>query len=44
MTGSGCLAYGIFIPSSMEMSAIKEVAANMGAGLGSSINILKFLF
>lgn len=30
---------GIFIPGSMEMSAIKEVAANMGAGLGSSINI-----
>ena len=39
VTGSGCLAYGIFIPGSMEMSAIKEVAANMGAGLGSSINI-----
>lgn len=30
---------GIFIPGSMEINAIKEVAANMGAGLGSSINI-----
>lgn len=30
---------GIFIPNSMEASAIKEVAANMGTSLGSSINI-----
>ena len=30
---------GIFIPNSMEASAIKEVAANMGSSLGSSINI-----
>ena len=30
---------GIFIPNSMEVSAAKEVAANMGASLGSSINI-----
>lgn len=30
---------GIFIPNSMEVSAIKEVAANMGSSLGSSINI-----
>ena len=30
---------GIFIPNSMEISAIKEVAANMGSSLGSSINI-----
>ncbi len=30
---------GIFIPNSMESSAIKEVAANMGTSLGSSINI-----
>lgn len=30
---------GIFIPNSMESSAIKEVAANMGSSLGSSINI-----
>ena len=30
---------GIFIPNSMEMSAFREVAANMGGSLGSSINI-----
>lgn len=30
---------GIFIPNSMEVSAAKEVAANMGGSLGSSINI-----
>jgi len=30
---------GVFIPNSMESSAIKEVAANMGSSLGSSINI-----
>ena len=30
---------GIFIPNSMEMNAVREVAANMGGNLGSSINI-----
>ena len=30
---------GIFIPNSMEVSAAKEVATNMGSSLGSSINI-----
>ena len=30
---------GIFIPNSMEMNAVREVAANMGGSLGSSINI-----
>ena len=30
---------GIFIPNSMEMNAVREVAANMGSSLGSSINI-----
>lgn len=30
---------GIFIPNSMEVSAAKGVAANMGSSLGSSINI-----
>ena len=30
---------GIFIPNSMEMNAFREVAANMGGSLGSSINI-----
>ena len=30
---------GIFIPNSMEVSAAKEVAANMGGSMGSSINI-----
>lgn len=30
---------GIFIPNSMEVSAAKEVVANMGSSLGSSINI-----
>ena len=30
---------GIFIPNSMEMNAVRDVAANMGGSLGSSINI-----
>ena len=30
---------GIFIPNSLEVSAVKEIAANMGSSLGSSINI-----
>ena len=30
---------GIFIPSSMEINAAKEIAANMGTSLGTSINI-----
>ena len=30
---------GIFIPNSMEVSAAKEVAANVGGSMGSSINI-----
>ena len=30
---------GIFIHNSMEMNAVREVAANMGGSLGSSINI-----
>lgn len=30
---------GIFIPNSMEMSAIKEVAANLGGNLGTTINL-----
>ena len=30
---------GIFIPNSMEVSAAKEIAANMGGSMGSSINI-----
>ena len=30
---------GIFIPNSIEVSAAKEVAANMGGAMGSSINI-----
>lgn len=30
---------GIYIPGSMEMNAVKEIAANMGGNLGSSINI-----
>ena len=30
---------GIFIPNSIEMNAVREVAANMGGSLGSSINI-----
>ena len=30
---------GIFIPNSMELDAVKEIAANMGRSLGSSINI-----
>ena len=30
---------GIFIPNSMEMNAVREVAANMGGSLGSSFHI-----
>lgn len=30
---------GIFIPGSLELNAAKEIAANMGTSLGSSINI-----
>ncbi len=30
---------GIYIPGSMELDAMKEIAANMGSGLNSSINI-----
>ena len=30
---------GIFIPGSMEASAVKEVAANLGQNLGTSISI-----
>ena len=30
---------GIFIPGSMEIDAAKEIGANMGSSLGSSINI-----
>ena len=30
---------GIFIPNSMERSAVKEIAANMGTAAGSSMNI-----
>lgn len=30
---------GIFIPGSLELNAVKEIAANMGSSLGSSINI-----
>ena len=30
---------GIFIPNSMERSAAKEIAANMGTAAGSSVNI-----
>lgn len=30
---------GLFVPGSMELNAVKEVAANMGAGLGTSISI-----
>lgn len=30
---------GVFIPGSMEVSAIKEVAANMGSSLGTSVSI-----
>ena len=30
---------GIFIPNSLELNAVKEVAANMESSLGSSINI-----
>ena len=30
---------GIYIPGSMEMTAVKEITGNMGQNLGSSINI-----
>jgi conjugative transposon TraM protein len=30
---------GIYIPGSMEMTAVKEIAGNMGQNLGSTINI-----
>lgn len=30
---------GIFIPNSMEVNAVKEVAANMGSSLGTSVSI-----
>jgi conjugative transposon TraM protein len=30
---------GIYIPGSMEMAAVKEIAGNMGQNLGSTINI-----
>lgn len=30
---------GIFIPGSMELNAVKEVAANLGSSLGTSISI-----
>ena len=30
---------GIFIPGSMERSAIKEIAANLGSNLGTTINL-----
>ncbi|MBE9487934.1 MAG: conjugative transposon protein TraM [Bacteroidetes bacterium] len=30
---------GVFIPGSLELNAIKEITANMGTSLGSSINI-----
>lgn len=30
---------GIFIPNSMELNAVKEIAADMGGNLGSSISI-----
>ncbi|MGL5913292.1 MAG: conjugative transposon protein TraM [Bacteroidales bacterium] len=30
---------GIFIPGSMEMNAIKEIAANLGGNLGTTINL-----
>lgn len=30
---------GIFIPGSIELNAVKEVAANMGASLGTSVSI-----
>jgi conjugative transposon TraM protein len=31
--------HGIYIPGSMEMTAVKEIAGNMGQNLGSTINI-----
>ncbi|MFR9554279.1 MAG: conjugative transposon protein TraM, partial [Rikenellaceae bacterium] len=30
---------GIFIPNSMEANAIKEVAANLGSNMGTTINL-----
>jgi conjugative transposon TraM protein len=30
---------GVYIPGSMEMTAVKEIAGNMGQNMGSSINI-----
>jgi len=30
---------GIFVPGSEEINAVKEIAANMGSGMGSSITI-----
>ncbi len=30
---------GIFVPNSMEVSAMKEIAANMGSSLGTTINL-----
>lgn len=30
---------GIFIPNSMELNAVKEVAANLGTNLGTTINL-----
>lgn len=30
---------GIFVPGSIELNAVKEVAANMGASLGTSVSI-----
>jgi conjugative transposon TraM protein len=30
---------GVYIPGSMEMAAVKEIAGNMGQNLGSTINI-----
>ena len=30
---------GIYIPGSMELSAIKEVAANLGSNMGMTINL-----
>ena len=31
--------YGIFIPNSLELEAIKEIAANMGNSVGTSVSI-----
>ena len=30
---------GVYIPGSMEVAAIKEIAGNMGQGLGTTINL-----